>query len=191
MRRSRKPVWGQRHRGFESHSLRHLLQIPQRTDRRTFLTRSIPCGELPEWTIGHDWKSCVPARVPWVRIPHSPPRTNLSPRVRGNHLAPPRPSLRIRSIPACAGEPSKRRAQSYRAQVYPRVCGGTQRRARPPGRVLGLSPPPPPPRVRGNHRFDLRRRKFPRSIPACAGEPETTTGQTAEAPVYPRVCGGT
>ena len=30
-------------------------------------------GELPERPIGHDWKSCVLARGPWVRIPHSPP----------------------------------------------------------------------------------------------------------------------
>ena len=31
-------------------------------------------GEVPEWPIGHDWKSCVRASVPWVRIPPSPPR---------------------------------------------------------------------------------------------------------------------
>ena len=73
MRRSRKPVWGQLHRGFESHSLRHVLKTPPRTDRRISFPPSVRRGELPEWTIGHDWKSCVPARVPWVRIPHSPP----------------------------------------------------------------------------------------------------------------------
>ena len=52
-RRSRKPVWEQSHRGFESHPLRH--------------------GEMPEWPIGRDWKSRVAARRPWVRIPLSPP----------------------------------------------------------------------------------------------------------------------
>ena len=69
MRRSRKPVWGQLHRGFESHSLRHSASHEPNARRCLSPHR----GELPEWTIGHDWKSCVPARVPWVRIPHSPP----------------------------------------------------------------------------------------------------------------------
>jgi hypothetical protein len=30
-------------------------------------------GEVTEWSKVHDWKSCVPARVPRVRIPPSPP----------------------------------------------------------------------------------------------------------------------
>jgi hypothetical protein len=29
-------------------------------------------GEVTEWPKVHDWKSCVPARVPRVRIPPSP-----------------------------------------------------------------------------------------------------------------------
>ena len=117
-----------------------------------------------------------------------------------------------------------------RKRVYPRVCGGTAGRcrcARPQTR--GLSP-----RVRGNHaggfvgRPQGMTRVYPRvcggttqrhqearcdigSIPACAGEPASTTGlpagsipacagEPAEASVshdllsqrvYPRVCGGT
>ena len=31
-------------------------------------------GEMTEWPKVHDWKSCVPARVPRVRIPLSPRR---------------------------------------------------------------------------------------------------------------------
>ena len=31
-------------------------------------------GEVTEWPKVHDWKSCVPARVPRVRIPPSPQR---------------------------------------------------------------------------------------------------------------------
>ena len=75
-----------------------------------------------------------------------------------------------RSIPACAGEPFRRCGsggglsprvrgnlqrtyQSPEQEVYPRVCGGTSQIAS----RYGLSP-----RVRGK----------PRSIPACAGEPE-------------------
>ena len=81
MRRSRKPVWGQLHRGFESHSLRHHSRHRLGTDRRTSFSQPVHSGELPEWTIGHDWKSCVPARVPWVRIPHSPPQFTLTDRL--------------------------------------------------------------------------------------------------------------
>ena len=52
----------------------------------------------------------------------------LSPRVRGNHT-----KLLVRhcppgSIPACAGEPSIRRASQPPHGVYPRVCGGTPMR---------------------------------------------------------------
>ena len=54
----------------------------------------------------------------------------LSPRVRGN-LQMRRPRLRSqRSIPACAGEPGKRRACASASPVYPRVCGGTGERKR-------------------------------------------------------------
>src|ERR1700690_1749478 len=34
-------------------------------------------GEMTEWSKVHDWKSCVPARVPRVRIPLSPLRLRL------------------------------------------------------------------------------------------------------------------
>ena len=49
----------------------------------------------------------------------------LSPRVRGNH-----PDGRVEegfegSIPACAGEPALWVCQGLKAEVYPRVCGGT------------------------------------------------------------------
>ncbi len=31
-------------------------------------------GEVTEWLKVHDWNSCVLERVPWVRIPPSPPK---------------------------------------------------------------------------------------------------------------------
>ena len=40
-------------------------------------------GEMAEWLKAHAWKACVPERVPWVRIPLSPP-----------------PSLPLQRIPA-------------------------------------------------------------------------------------------
>ena len=90
----------------------------------------------------------------------------LSPRVRGNlDINPPLPR-RIRSIPACAGEPRAMTVGLRWQGVYPRVCGRT-----PPGGVdrsyvEGLSP-----RVRGN--------------------PSRTPSASALTTVYPRVCGGT
>ena len=31
-------------------------------------------GQVPEWSNGHDWKSCVVERLPRVRIPPCPPQ---------------------------------------------------------------------------------------------------------------------
>ena len=50
----------------------------------------------------------------------------LSPRVRGNRMDKRSPSQYVRSIPACAGEPSIRLARLPSSEVYPRVCGGTE-----------------------------------------------------------------
>ena len=71
----------------------------------------------------------------------------LSPRVRGNHFGVSVVGCRVRSIPACAGEPSHRPHAGGRGWVYPRVCGGTQVRRRDCNSCQGLSP-----RVRGNRR---------------------------------------
>ena len=84
----------------------------------------------------------------------------LSPRVRGNpnHRWSSRQSER--SIPACAGEPSRGYPLGGFVGVYPRVCGGTPHVRR------GLSP-----RVRGNPGLPARYGRAAGSIPACAGEP--------------------
>ena len=69
----------------------------------------------------------------------------LSPRVRGNHVHAQRRRRGLRSIPACAGEPSRSLPRRSRTRVYPRVCGGTERVGDAPDSDMGLSP-----RVRGN-----------------------------------------
>ena len=51
---------------------------------------------------------------------------------------------------------------------------------------MGLSP-----RVRGNLRLAPARIAVPRSIPACAGEPQLPHCANLLKTVYPRVCGGT
>ena len=69
----------------------------------------------------------------------------LSPRARGN---PARVTRRVAwdgSIPACAGEPRRRRERLRRRPVYPRVRGGT---AVPGG--VGEADPGLSPRARGN-----------------------------------------
>ena len=110
----------------------------------------------------------------------------LSPRVRGN---PPRPSLPYfshGSIPACAGEPPRRRSRPPQGSVYPRVCGGTTR-----GRRCCRSHPGLSPRVRGNPWRGDSSLATTRSIPACAGEPRSGARPWRGDRVYPRVCGGT
>ena len=59
----------------------------------------------------------------------------------------------------------------------PRLAAGT---------LLGLSP-----RVRGNRRTLIEGSSLQRSIPACAGEPDSWWRRMSNSPVYPRVCGGT
>ena len=49
----------------------------------------------------------------------------LSPRVRGNRALSMASISSERSIPACAGEPKKRKSTISLVPVYPRVCGGT------------------------------------------------------------------
>ena len=71
----------------------------------------------------------------------------LSPRVRGNRSLSWRQRNQTRSIPACAGEPSRSSVAAWMLRVYPRVCGGTGRIVSIRGRDRGLSP-----RVRGNRR---------------------------------------
>ena len=110
----------------------------------------------------------------------------LSPRMRGNHVLYDREADAERSIPAYAGEPKNTLSLANRFWVYPRVCGGTQKRLASWPLTRGLSP-----RMRGNHKKGADRSGLPRSIPAYAGEPLTVQTIDSDREVYPRVCGGT
>ena len=112
--------------------------------------------------------------------------TGLSPRVRGNRQRPRPIPHEHGSIPASAGEPSRRTSSTAAVRVYPRECGGTERRCKQPAQLSGLSP-----RVRGNRRPRRRRRGRPGSIPASAGEPAAGVARHPGRRVYPRECGGT
>ena len=122
----------------------------------------------------------------WPLPQHRNHRPGLSPRVRGNRSDAAFVQLRARSIPACAGEPVRRKARHRTIAVYPRVCGGTVAETQTRGAVHGLSP-----RVRGNPRLHSQVYARRRSIPACAGEPSTMPRPMSSLRVYPRVCGGT
>ena len=110
----------------------------------------------------------------------------LSPRVRGNLQVRIGQSVKMGSIPACAGEPFRVVPRSEMAQVYPRVCGGTSMSSAGVDKVCGLSP-----RVRGNPLNGGVVGRVGRSIPACAGEPVQEMQRLPIRWVYPRVCGGT
>ena len=90
----------------------------------------------------------------------------LSPRVRGNLGTSILLIVRLRSIPACAGEPLRPGGRHKGWGVYPRVCGGTPLVEKLLRRLSGLSP-----RVRGNLQAEHLATLNERSIPACAGEP--------------------
>ena len=152
-------------------------------------------GSIPACA-GEPWCGCDAPRRPRV-YPRVCGGTNdaldeevlpegLSPRVRGNRKAAGRRRTSLRSIPACAGEPSETRGSTSGEPVYPRVCGGTLvlLAARCPHQ--GLSP-----RVRGNHFSVVPVASYLRSIPACAGEPFGLAEGRVGGKVYPRVCGGT
>ena len=95
------------------------------------------------------------SRLPWVyprvcggtpsRILSSVSANGLSPRMRGNQPSFRLTELLMGSIPACAGEPFKLDSCSKVLTVYPRVCGGTEKRMNLVLGWSGLSP-----RVRGN-----------------------------------------
>ena len=95
----------------------------------------------------------------------------LSPRVRGNPVVELGQQRPLRSIPACAGEPTAEPFLTSGTWVYPRVCGGTIGKEACVSRDTGLSP-----RVRGNLAGSVPRGARPGSIPACAGEPCSVDG---------------
>ena len=152
--------------------------------------RSIPaCAGEPRFRFGADWNCRVYPRVcggtsisQWRRNRAQ----GLSPRVRGNPICSGRAPAPAGSIPACAGEPTAAISRPACLKVYPRVCGGTLREMDDLAERQGLSP-----RVRGNRAPLLKQNIWARSIPACAGEPQSQPDLNINFVVYPRVCGGT
>ena len=95
-------------------------------------------GEVPEWSIGTVSKTVVPLRVPWVRIPPSPPLPCREPSI---------------------GRPQARKAPSSRAIFQmpsePRRLGDTSKAVSE--RLLSLITRTPPPAVRVQNSLRLQR----------------------------------
>ena len=113
-------------------------------------------------------------------------KNGLSPRGRGNPLLIWGGKIRVRSIPAWAGEPNWNGEIRAGIGVYPRVGGGTRNRHRARRTTIGLSP-----RGRGNLQILARSIGHQGSIPAWAGEPQLEIMIDDGHKVYPRVGGGT
>ena len=94
-------------------------------------------------------RRCVGGRSPRLRGAVADMRTNF---------------WGTRFIPACAGEPGRRRGCKRDHQVYPRVCGGALHGIKREWRERGLSP-----RVRGSRPGATTRASAAGSIPARAG----------------------
>ena len=109
----------------------------------------------------------------------------LSPRGRGKLHPAMAWSMRMRSIPAWAGETPALENRVSLPAVYPRVGGGNSIGGASPKSARGLSPrgrgKPPPSRVAA---------PAAGSIPAWAGETAAKPGCCARRRVYPRVGGG-
>ena len=110
--------------------------------------------------------------------------TGLSPRVRGIHPGYHEIARFLRSIPACTGNPSARRAARGACRVYPRVYGESDLATFPGMEAAGLSP-----RVRGILRNRPADRSCAGSIPACTGNPGVVPVVAGFLGVYPRVYG--
>ena len=118
--------------------------------------------------------------------PRVPSAEGLSPRVRGHPDVISTRDNRKGSIPACAGPPYIDSAINPYQEVYPRVCGATDRKVRRAHPQKGLSP-----RVRGHRTGHQPGDEHAGSIPACAGPPPKHTHVQEGPTVYPRVCGAT
>ena len=107
-----------------------------------------------------------------------------SPRVRGTPRRPSHACLRLRFIPACAGNALSIVARPLQITVHPRVCGERLLEITPREWLDGSSP-----RVRGTLHRPMHSQGFCRFIPACAGNAHQPIRRNCLPTVHPRVCG--
>ena len=107
-----------------------------------------------------------------------------SPRVRGTRRRSSGPSVRVRIIPACAGNASIRIPVSPARSDHPRVCGERFSYQASAPLLDGSSP-----RVRGTLPLDGSPTNSKRIIPACAGNAGSIRIPLTSPTDHPRVCG--
>ena len=164
------------HAGEPGASRRRAERLPERPLWRSRgLRLSLPARGLSPPTRGNP--TCV-----------SPTTSSqgLSPPTRGNRIPEGELGGGWRSIPAHAGEPSRKPSGKSWMRVYPRPRGGTEARADVGETTAGLSPP-----TRGNRARVSPSNTYSGSIPAHAGEPNVDGLAAARIWVYPRPRGGT
>ena len=113
--------------------------------------------------------------------PLSRPVGGPSPRARGILAARARAVHILGSIPASAGNPHRHQIHLSLSRVHPRERGESLGR-----RPLRLHETGPSPRARGIPRRGRRRRRWPRSIPASAGNPPRRRWSCCGNWVHPR-----
>ena len=119
---------------------------------------------------------------PWLM----PSAWGLSPHARGNREVIQQNPASSGTIPACAGEPRGLTLPLDEDGDYPRMRGGTEAKQNIERECKGLSPHAWP-----NRRHTERSVGRPGTIPACAGEPSTSSAGEARLRDYPRMRGGT
>ena len=112
------------------------------------------------------------------------PGHGLSPRVRGIPSASEPQGRYAWSIPACTGNPGCALPGRACYGVYPRVYGESSPPPYTTRATGGLSP-----RVRGIRLSGRHPRGAQRSIPACTGNPASSSSRNYTGAVYPRVYG--
>ncbi len=110
--------------------------------------------------------------------------TGSSPRVRGTLTASSLGVVRVRFIPACAGNTQVHRVGWDGLTVHPRVCG-----EHPFGAPWYLPHHGSSPRVRGTLKQSPPGHTRQRFIPACAGNTAPFGQRLILEQVHPRVCG--
>jgi len=108
-----------------------------------------------------------------------------SPLARGSHHRGAAPPLRVRRIPAGAGEPSYTPACSSQPWAHPRWRGGARATAHPGEDLTGASP-----LARGSQAEILPDADRRRRIPAGAGEPKKALDKRNGDTAHPRWRGG-
>ena len=113
------------------------------------------------------------------------PDPGPSPPARGKHYSYVSPDGATGSIPACAGEATRRPRLRHGRRVHPRLRGGSLGVC-----VIDDHPYGPSPPARGKPHNIGALATLEGSIPACAGEAARPPGRPSSAAVHPRLRGG-